>query len=62
LLAPRAVWRRLLSLGTYPPVATCKANTGKTPRFLRFPIPAHRVPLAGRALTRSLPCLICALG
>jgi len=48
LLAPRGLWPRQLSLGTYPPVATCKANTGKTPRFLRFPVPAHRVPVAGR--------------
>src|SRR5262249_58248199 len=30
------VWPRPLSVGTLPTVTTCKVNTGKMTRFLRF--------------------------
>ena len=36
LSARHDFWPRPLSVDTLPTVTTCKANTGKTPRFLRF--------------------------
>jgi hypothetical protein len=36
LSARHDFWPQPLSVGTHPTVTTYKANTGKTPRFLRF--------------------------
>ena len=36
LSARHDFWPRPLSVGTHPSVTTCKANTEKTPRFLRI--------------------------
>src|SRR5262249_26947204 len=36
-------WPRPLSADTHPTVTTCKANTGKTPRFLRFIEPCDKL-------------------
>jgi hypothetical protein len=42
LSARHDFWPRPLSVGTHPTVTTCKANTGKTPRFLRFTEPGDK--------------------
>src|SRR6516165_839907 len=42
LSARHDFWPRPLSVGTHPTVMTCKANTRKTPRFLRFTEPCDK--------------------
>ena len=42
LSARHDFWPRPLSVDTLPTVTTCKANTGKTPRFLRFTEPCDK--------------------
>src|SRR5262249_29871601 len=53
-------WPRPLFVGTHPTVTTCKANTGKTPRFLRFTEPCDKcgvgqLAMAGRPAGRGNP-------
>ena len=42
LSARHDFWPRPLYVGTHPTVTTCKANTGETPRFLRFTEPCEK--------------------
>src|SRR5262249_41553920 len=42
---------RPLSVKTHPTVTTCKANTGKTPRFLRFTEPCDKCDVGQLVMT-----------
>ena len=52
LSARHDFWPRPLSVGTHPIVTPCKANTGKTPRFLRFTEPCDKCGVGQLAMTR----------
>ena len=51
LSARHDFWPRPLSVGTRRTVMTCKANTGKTPRFLRFTEPCDNCGVGQLAMT-----------
>jgi len=51
LSARHDFWPRPLSVDTLPTVTTCKANTGKTPRFLRFTEPCDKCGVDQLAMT-----------
>jgi hypothetical protein len=51
LSARHDFWPRPLSAGTHPTVTTCKANTGKMPRFLRFTEPGDKCGVDQLAMT-----------
>src|SRR5262249_34276013 len=50
-------WPRPLSVGTHPTVTTCKANTEKTPQFLRFTEPGGKWDVGQLVMTRSAAAL-----
>ena len=55
LSARHDFWPRPLSVGTHPTVTTCKANTGRTPRFLRFTEPSDKCGVGQLVICACLP-------